>query len=87
MPDKNPVVVQKTAYRAKQAWILILMLSGALEAYGVIHPDKDDTLSEVTRWVWNTDTKTGKWLFGSFWVAFAIWFLPHIVKIERAKHG
>jgi hypothetical protein len=82
--DPNPVAVQKTAYWAKNTWIVILVLAGALEAYGVVHPAKDDTLSEVSRWIWRTDTFWGKWLFRLFWAAFALWFGPHIVKIERA---
>lgn len=83
MSDPNPVPVQKTAFWAKQAWIGILVAAGVLEIYGVLRPGKDDTLSETTRWIWNTHTPVGKWLFRIFWVAFAMWFGPHIVKLER----
>lgn len=81
--DKNPKAVQKTAFWAKIAWIATLAWAGGLEVYGVLSKDKDDTLSETTRWIWRTDTPAGKWAFRIFWVAFAAWFGPHIAKIEK----
>lgn len=83
--DPNPKSVQKTAFWAKEAWIAILAVAGGLELYGVLNDKKDDTLSETTRWLWRIDTPIGKWGFRIFWVAFAAWFGPHIVKIERTS--
>lgn len=81
--DPNPVVVQKAAFWAKQAWVAILAAAGALEVYGVLRKGPDDTLTETTRWLWRTDTPVGKWAFRLSWIAFAAWFGPHIVKLER----
>lgn len=38
------------------------------------------TLSEVTRLVYRTDTKTGRCAFVASWLALTAWIIPHINK-------
>lgn len=61
------------------AWGAVLLVAGALEAYGVANPGKDDTLSEFTRWAFQVDHPAGRLIFIAVWLGFSGWFLRHIV--------
>lgn len=89
MIDPNPRPVQITAFWARRAWLAILAVAGALEVYGVwVRKGPDDTLSETTRYLFRTNTRTGLRLWYGFWPAFAVWFLFHIgKKIKQQDPG
>ena len=68
-------------------WGAILAAAGIVEVWGVTNTGSDDTLSEFTRWIFGTDSGTaGPVVFGVGWVAFAGWYLWHILG-GRAKRG
>lgn len=63
----------------RKRWLIALGVAGALEVWGVTHTGSDDTLSELTRWAFATDTSTGRILFGVAWAGFAGWYMVHIL--------
>ena len=83
--DPNPRPIQKAAFWARWTLIVLLAAAGIFELYGVFHPQREDTLSETTRFIFQTHTTIGTIIFAVFWVAFSVWFLPHIVKKTRSK--
>lgn len=50
-----------------------------LEVVGIVGKQKDDTISEMTRKYFRTETKMGAIAFVIAWVSFAVWYLYHIV--------
>ena len=74
-----------TTRRGRLVWGGILALAGAVELYGILAADPDDTLSEFTRWIFDVDSTTGAWVFGVGWVGFAAWYLVHIIGGRRRK--
>lgn len=83
--DPNPRPVQLTAHAARATWVGVLTAAGALELYGILHPGKWDTLSETTRWLARTHTKTGATAFLVGWAGLAIWFPIHLLKVAEQK--
>ncbi len=65
--------------RGRTIWGIVLLGIAVVETWGVTNPDANDTLSEMTRWIFATDTELGRWAFGIGWSAFAGWFLVHIL--------
>lgn len=59
-------------------WGGILAVAGIVEVWGITNPGSHDTLSEFTRWIFDTDD-SGALVFGVGWVGFAAWFLWHIL--------
>ena len=41
---------------------------------------KIHTLSDTTRWVFRTDTPSGRFAFSVFWGGLGVWFYRHILK-------
>lgn len=60
-------------------WAGVACLVLFLEMMGVLGKKKGDTISELTRKHFKTDTKFGAVLFGVTWVGFAAWYLWHIL--------
>jgi hypothetical protein len=58
------------------AWSALLLGAGALEWWGIAHPHREKTLSEFTRWTFQTDTATGRVCF----VVALVVFAKHILK-------
>ena len=71
-------------------WGVILALAGIVEVWGITNAGADDTLSEFTRWIFDTDG-SGALVFGIGWAGFAGWFLWHILggkaKRQRANRA
>lgn len=66
-------------------WGAVLAFAGAIEVEGILNPNKDDTLSEFTRWFFHVDSPVGSFVFGVLWVAFATWFFVHILGGRKKK--
>ena len=60
-------------------WGTLLAVGTAYETYGIFNKKNGDTLSERTRALFHTNTKTGKAVFTVSWLAFSAWFLVHII--------
>lgn len=61
-------------------WATILLAGLGYEGYALFNKAEGDTLSERTRDWFNVKTsKPGRAAFLVLWVAFAAWFLPHIL--------
>lgn len=71
--------------RGRYVWGGILLLGAVIETYGILHPGNNDTLSEWTRWAFQTDTATGRAIFIGAWGAFAAWFAWHILDKNGGK--
>lgn len=62
------------------AWGGLILAGLAYEAYALADRRDGDTLSETTRRAFRTRTsKTGRWIFGIGWTAFAVWYWGHIL--------
>lgn len=59
-------------------WGGLLATGGLYEFYALTNDVEGDTLSEVTRDVFGTDTRRGRVAFTVAYVAFSVWFVPHI---------
>ena len=59
-------------------WVGLLTVAVAYEAWGLLDPSSNDTLSELTAHVFKTTTRAGAVAFALAWVLFAAWFLGHI---------
>jgi hypothetical protein len=57
-------------------WGALLLGAGAMEWWGVTHPNHNGTLSEFTRWSFHTKSPIGRLAF----VAALILFAKHILK-------
>ena len=60
-------------------WGSLLAVGAAYEVYGIFNKRNGDTLSERTRAWFHTKTKAGKAVFSVAWIAFATWYLIHIL--------
>lgn len=60
-------------------WGSVAALVIFLEVVGIVGKNKDDTISEMTRKYFKTDTKFGAIGFTLAWLGFAAWYLYHIV--------
>lgn len=61
-------------------WAAITVVGVGYEAYTLFNRRKEDTLSATTRAAFRTrHSKTGRVVFGVFWVGFSTWFLGHIL--------
>lgn len=59
------------------SWLLLFVL---FEGRALLDPRSEDTLSERTRaWFRTNKSPVGRQVFGWGWVAFAGWFLWHIL--------
>lgn len=65
--------------KGRLAWGGLLLVGAALEGYGIANPESNDTLSEFTRWAFATDITAGRVAFAVCWIAFAGWYLVHIL--------
>lgn len=59
-------------------WGAVIGVGVAYETYG-LRRDLDAALSRRTRAHFRTDTTAGRCVFAAFWIAFASWFLRHIL--------
>lgn len=58
-----------------------------LEIVGIVGKNEDDTISEMTRKYFRTETKLGAVAFGLAWVGFAAWYFYHILfDVPRRRH-
>lgn len=64
----------------KHRVILVAALASvaAIEGYGLIHPNEGYTISELTRVVFHTKTRTGRVVFNTALAGFVGWFGHHI---------
>lgn len=60
-------------------WAAVTVLVLFLETVGILGRKPDDTISEMTRKHFHTDTPAGALIFGVAWVGFAGWYLWHII--------
>ena len=60
-------------------WGGVAVLVLFLEMVGIFGRNKDDTISELTRKYFKTDTPVGAIGFSLVWIGFAAWYLYHIV--------
>lgn len=60
-------------------WGSVAALVIFLEIVGIVGKNKDDTISEMTRKYFRTDTKLGAFAFAAAWIGFAIWYFYHII--------
>lgn len=61
-------------------WGVITVAGVAFEAYALKNKIEGDTLSEKTRKVFRIhQSKAGRIVFGTGWLAFAGWFWGHIL--------
>lgn len=67
----------------RKVWLGLLLAGGAYELRGIFRPGMEDTLSEFTRWAFQTHTDRGRLAFGSLWPMFALWFYGHILRRRR----
>lgn len=67
----------------KFVWGTLLAAGLAYEAGALLSAAEGDTLSEVTRSVFQTHTTPGAAVFGAAWVGFAGWYLVHIIRGSR----
>lgn len=64
---------------ADMVWGGLLAAGAAFEVYALVNGRDDDTLSARTRSWFRVRTRPGTFVFGVAWVAFATWFLVHII--------
>lgn len=57
-----------------------LGLLGVVEWYGIRHPGRGFTVSELLRWGFRTETRCGAALFAGAVAGGAGWLLPHILR-------
>lgn len=60
-------------------WGAVAALVIFLEFAGIVGKRKGDTISELTRKYFKTDTPAGATLFGVTWLGFAAWYFWHIL--------
>ena len=71
---------------ARLPWAALLGVGIVLEIIALRHQRKAPqrvaipTLSDTTRWVFHTDTPTGRLAFSAFWGGLGVWFYRHILK-------
>lgn len=67
-------------------WAALLGVGVILEAIALRQQRKAPrrfkipTLSDMTRWVFRTDTPAGRLAFSAFWGGLGVWFYRHILK-------
>lgn len=83
--DRNPPRVQRLAYLSRRGWMALAGIAAIYETLGIARPQKHDTISETTRWIFGTETTAGAVVFGGAWCAFAIWMPAHILKLGRGR--
>lgn len=66
-------------------WSAVIGAGLIYEGYALVSKRDGDTLSERTRSWFKTRTIPGKIAFATTWIAFATWFLFHI--IFGGQHG
>ena len=66
--------------KGRKVWLALLLAGGAFELQALLHPDREDTLSEFTRWAFRTHTKAGAVTFAVAALTFGGWFIPHILR-------
>jgi len=66
-------------------WAGVTVLVLFLEMVGVLGKRQGDTISELTRKYFHTDTPAGGILFGIAWVGFAVWYFLHILRIRPSR--
>lgn len=60
-------------------WSSLIAAGTAYEVYTLVTARQGDTLSETTRRWFQVRTSTGRIVFTFTWLAFATWYLIHIV--------
>lgn len=60
-------------------WGSVLALGTAIEVWALKNGRPGDTLSERIRAWFRVDTRIGKVVFTGGWLAFATWFLVHVI--------
>jgi hypothetical protein len=67
-------------------WAVPFGIGIVLEIIALRHQRKEPrrikvpTLSDMTRWVFHTDTPAGRLAFSVFWGGLGVWFYRHILK-------
>ena len=67
-------------------WAALLGVGAILEAIALRQQRKAPrrfkipTFSDMTRWVFRTDTPAGRLAFSAFWGGLGVWFYRHILK-------
>ncbi|MFG2747252.1 hypothetical protein ACGFY0_45380 [Streptomyces chartreusis] len=64
---------------ADWVWGGLLTAGAAFEVYALRNGRGGDTLSERTRAWFRVRTRAGAWTFAVAWIAFASWYLVHII--------
>lgn len=64
--------------RPEAVWGSLFALGGTYELYALLNDTEGDTLSEVTRDVFDVQTRRGKVMFTGLYAGFSLWFVPHI---------
>jgi len=62
-----------------------LVALGAAEVYGIRHPGNGDTVSELTRAVFHTDTAVGRAIFLTAFGGASAWFVWHVLDGSRRR--
>lgn len=60
-------------------WGALLLGGLGFEAWALRSKREGDTLSEATRRLFRVRTRAGKIVFAITWIAFATWYLIHII--------
>lgn len=66
-------------------WGGLLLVGAIAETYGILYPGNNDTLSEFTRWAFQTDSTTGRYIFFAAWGLFSSWFAWHIIGTPKKR--
>lgn len=64
---------------ADLVWGGLLAVGALVEVWALVNRTDGDTLSERTRAWFRVHTRSGRAVFAVAWVAFAGWFLVHIL--------
>lgn len=66
-------------------WAVPVMLGLLMEAEGIRRQHFDHTLSQATRYVFQTDKTVGKYSFIGAWALLSWWLVPHITRGRYTK--
>lgn len=74
-----------TVIPPKFVWASLIGAGVAFEVGAILTAADGDTLSEVTREVFQVHTTPGALVFSAAWLGFAAWFWWHIVRGGRKR--
>lgn len=72
---------------ADWVWGGLLAVGAGFEVYALRNGKRDDTLSESTRRWFRVRTRAGRTVFVVAWVAFAAWWVAHILDVGEVVSG